>query len=405
MFSTTKAALTRQLAFSLMLISVLISCKNNTVDSGYVNESKVVVDTLFVTNLTESAADPYLGKLTYTPVGHFDDPLFGELESVAFIQPSIAFSSSDSTLTADHFFHLRLYVYQSIQYGDTLSNPSFSIYRVTSPWRGTTFKMSDEITTEAQIEANKVGTFALNDVDTTNIIDVPLSGSWVSDYRSYYNSSSSLRDSTYRYSDFGLAIVPEQGTERMAFFGMGSSQLMIFEADTSADTLSQAMVDWGYDLTRGEDSAPAENITLFSTLENYLAVDFSEKINEIEGPNFVRAELVLTEDSLRLSSTLTPGETRTDYPDMRLRLTSASDLAYDLAFNSTSSLALYSDGKYRFNLTSLFNANIFGSTDLDNLYVYAAPNSGVLGFNTFYGVSASRRNAPKLLIYRLETEE
>ena len=265
--------------------------------------------------------------------------------------------------------------------------------------------MSDEITTEAQIEANRVGNFALNDVDTTNFIDIPLSGSWINDYRSYYNSTSSLRDSTYRYSDFGLAIVPDQGADQMAFFGMGSSQLMIFEADTSADTLSQAMVDWGYDLTRGDDTAPAENITLFSTLENYLAVDFSEKINEIEGSNFVRAELVLTEDSLRLSSTLNPGETRTDYPDMRIRLSSANDLAYDLAFNSSSSLASYSDGKYRFNLTSLFNANIFGSTDVDNLYVYAAPNSGVLGFNTFYGVSASRTNAPKLLIYRLETEE
>ena len=409
MFSNTKAALTRQLAFSLMLLSILISCKDNSIGSGFVDESTVVIDTINVTGFPENSADPYLGKLTYSPVGHFSDPLFGDLETVAFFRPDIDDSDGDSALTTAHNLHLRLYVYQSIQYGDTLNDASFSIYRVGSSWRGSAFKMSDEITIlDQDIDGpfiNKVGSFALSDIDTTNYVDIPLGGAWSSAYKTYYNYDEDDRETHYRENDFGLAILPDDGAEQFAFIGFGSSSLLVFDSDTTADTLSQSMLDWGYDLTRGEDSLPEENINLFSTFENFTTIDFSDVISQLNSDNFVRAELVLTENTTLLEESLQQGEVRSEEPDIRLRLTNEEDLAYDLAFNSTNSSGAYDEGFYRFNVTSLLNANIFGSTEIDEVYLYATPNGGRFNFNTFYGTSANESVAPKLLIYRIDTEE
>ena len=405
MFSNKKAALSRQLAFSLMLFSILISCKDNSISSGYVNESKIVVDTLLISEFTENSLDPYLGRLTYSPAGKFSDPLFGDLESIAFFQPGIAISGTDSIISATNNFHLRLYVFPDEQFGDTLDNTSFSIYRVESPWRGTTFRQSDEVNIAEKIEANKVGSFDLsNVVDTTNFVDIPLSGSWVDDYRALYQNQTN-RDSVYRYSDFGLTIVPDDGANQLVYFGFGNSELMIFESNNPTDTLSQAIIDWGYDISRGEDTIPDENIALFSTLDNYLKLDFSDNVQQLNGPNFVRAELVLTENEELLAQTLSTNQIRNNMPNVGLRVTRANDLAYEFGFTSPNSIGSYDDGKYRFNLTTLLNANIFGSTPVDEIYLYAAPSNGLLGLNTFFGTTASRNNVPKMLIYRLDTEE
>ena len=403
MFSNTKAALTRQLAFSLMLLSVVISCKDSSVGSGFVEESVIVVDTIYVSNFPMQSADAYSGKLSYSPVGKFDDPLFGELESFAFFRPDIDNSDSDSVLNESTILKLRLYVYQTIQYGDTLDNPSFSIYRVGSPWRGAAYKMSDEITLQDQV--NKVGSFTLSEVDTTGFIDVELTGTWKEDYKTFYNNEEDDRDTTYQDNDFGLALLPDDGAERIVYLGLGSSSLMVFEPDTSSDTLYQAMLDWGFDFSRENETVADDHISLFSTLERFYTLDFTDEVSNLVNSNFVRAELVLTEDSLSMQESLEANEVRNEDLVMSLRLSSAVDIAYDLAFNSASSSGGYDSGDYRFNLTTLFNANIFGSTDIDNIYLYAHPSGGILGFNTFFGPTADKRDAPKLLIYRLESEE
>lgn len=111
---------------------------------------------------------------------------------------------------------------------------------------------------------------------------------------------------------------------------------------------------------------------------------------------------MLTPDSTALSESLTDDQKRTENPPFRVQLGPSSDLAYDLGFNATNSRGTIEDGLYKFDVTGLFNASIFGETDISEIYLYAGQNQGYLGFNTFFGLNAIESAVPKVLIYNLE---
>ena len=70
-----------------------------------------------------------LGQLTYSALGSFEDPLFGELSSTLYFKPSINASSTDTVL--DYMrFEMRLHLMEDEIYGDTSSTAEFDVYRI-----------------------------------------------------------------------------------------------------------------------------------------------------------------------------------------------------------------------------------------------------------------------------------
>lgn len=406
MYSTSKAALTRQLAFSLILLSTLISCsESGSVGAGFVDESEIKVDTLILADVPQSSADAYLGKITYSPIGKFNDPLFGEISSFAFFKPGIIRASSDVDLTNSVNLVMRLNVDINNVYGDQGGNPSFSVYRVTDLWRGSAYRLSDEVTYNSGQSGpfiNLVGSFEFNDVDTTGFVEFPLAGSFKSEYVQYYNNDSDDRDSTYRFEEYGLAIVPDENVNELIYARFSTSRMLIFENES--DTTTNIMLDWAYDISVENETVNPQNITLSNTYEKYSTLNFETIADQIVNTNFVRAELLINEDTEAIQSSLPAGTKRTEDLPIRLKLGPSNDIPFDLGFSNTSSLAVKEGSEYRFNVTSLINAYLFGDTEIEEVYLYAGQNSGYLGFSTFFGPSASPELAPKVLIYTLEGE-
>ncbi len=406
MIINNKAAQTRQLVFSVLLSFILLSCEESgTVGAGFISESEIVTDTITITKLPINTVDPYLGKLTYSAVGKFSDPIFGDIEAMALFKPSII-RGDIGDLSTNTKAILRLNADLDNKYGNQDNEARFRVLRVEDFWRGSAFTMSEQISVlegGGPIEA-EVGEFSLADFDTTGFVEFELSGNWKSDFIEFYNNSAEDRDSVYRFEDFGLAIVPAADANEIIYTRFSTSRLLLID-EADEDTTTNIMLDWAYDIERTGGTSPANNLVLSNLYEQFLQFDFTNMAESLDNNNFVRAELVLTVNESALENSLSDNQARFENPPFRIQLGPSTDIAYDLGFNSISTTATYEEGKYRFDVTELFNAYIFGDTDISEVYLYAAQNNGYLSFSSFFDVSADVVNAPKIIIFNLENEE
>ena len=77
MFLTNKATSKRWLTFSVLTLIGLTACEEtNTVGVDFIQESSIQVDTVRIDQIDLVEIDPYLGQLTYSALGSFEDPLF-----------------------------------------------------------------------------------------------------------------------------------------------------------------------------------------------------------------------------------------------------------------------------------------------------------------------------------------
>lgn len=403
MNSISKAALTRRLAFSVFSILLLISCSDPaSVGGGFVEQSEVKVDTIYINDLPTDNVDPYLGRLAYSAFGDFSDPLYGDISSFAMVKPSIVKSESSPDLATSDTFKLRLNIHETARYGDTTSTGTYSIYRINDLWRGSTYKKSNSITWGSEV----IGQFQMNStsVDTAGFVEVPLSGSWVDDYISYYNmDDDSARSEAYRRNEFGLAIVPDAGSNKLVYTNFSSSRLRII---TSADTSDKVILDWAYDYDKGADNQSDDHLNLFNTYERFITLNLEDIVAQLPNQNFLRAELVFSEDTTLMKYTsLDANEIRPRPSLYVLSPGPTEDKAYAFAFEGAGLSGPWSKGKYTFNLTALFNANLFGSTALDEVYIYPFASEGLMAYSSIYGVNvADKALAPKVIVYGLVKE-
>lgn len=76
MFLTNKAASKRWLTFSVLALLSITACEEtNTVGVDFIQESAIQVDTVFIDQIDLIEIDPYLGQLSYSALGSFQDPL------------------------------------------------------------------------------------------------------------------------------------------------------------------------------------------------------------------------------------------------------------------------------------------------------------------------------------------
>jgi hypothetical protein len=293
-------------------------------------------------------------------------------------------------------------------YGNKSLEGEFKVFRVNEFWRGSSFQMSEDLEVlkneTNQLTITEVGNFKLNEFDTLGIAEFSLGGTWKSDFIKFFNNTED-RDSIYKYDDFGLAIVPENDVQKIIYTKFNQSKLLIIspeqdsiDRDTSINTIS----DWAFDLEALHGSAPEENITLNNTYNPFLNLDLTYTANNIKNKNFFKAELLLTVDSTIVNESLNVNEIRTINPPFRVQIGPASDIAYSLGFNTSGVTASIDNNVYRFDITDVLNAYIYGNTEISDIFIYAAQNNGYLGFNTFFGENTALEARPKILIYNVE---
>lgn len=393
MRTNTKAARFWQLAFSVSLLIFFYSCEDpGTIGGDFVEPTEIEIDTILVTDLNVETLDPYLGRLTLSSVGSFNDSKFGTATAVSFFKPSISRISEDDTLRSTFNFFLRLNMLPVEAYGDTSTTNSYSIYRVTSPWRGVSFRKSESI---SYSDAELIGSFDDTMIDSLGFIETRLSGSWEDDYIRIFNLPDDIRDDEYREAEFGLAIVHNGASNKIATFNSTESQLTIIGADTT----SQSFLDWGYDIEQTVDPGSGGTVDLPSTYDNLLSFNLTELADQISSQNFIRAELVFDEDTLALQSSLSDTEVRPPYLGLGLVSDDVEDLAYEFVIGGFNSNAINDEGRFIFNVTSLITNYFFSDTSLDKVYVYLYSNQGGLNYTSLYDETSSIERAPKLVIY------
>ena len=400
----------------LIMLLVLSTCKESgNIGAGFLNESSIETDTVFISDLSLSKAVPYTGKLVNSPIGIFDDPLYGKLYSTGYFKPSIAKENLKiGDLSSDTKTILNLKIDINNIYGSQSTKGGYKVYRVGDLWRGSAFRMGDDLKILKNIDDSlgltEVGKFEFADIDTTGSVEFELNGTWNSDFIRFYNTKTLNRDSTYRNEDFGLVIIPDYEVDKIIYARFGSTKLTLIsevneDSTTQIDTTNQAMYDWAYNLDIEESSSLNNNINISNTFDPYIKLNLNPIVNQLSNNNFIRAEIVLVSDSTSMNATLNNDQKRTEDPPFRVQLGPSSNIAYDLGFNNSNSKAIVSSGVYRFDITGLLNANLFGETDLSEIYLYAGQNLGYLGFNTFYGLNSDLENVPKVILYNIVEED
>lgn len=402
MYIKTKAAITWRLTFSIIFLSLMVACEDpGSIGGGFVEKTEINIDTIMVTNLSILNEDAYFGRLNRTPIGRYNDQLYGNIEAISFFKPSNSRASSTFFLNPDSTrLELKLHLIEGEIYGDTTASASYSIYRINSLWRGSTFRNSMDIGYNA---AELIGEFTDADVDTNGYTAVNLVGSWKDDYINLYNLPDSTRADEYQYTDYGLAIVPELSNSNITYANYSISSLNVIR-ENIADTTSIFILDWGTDLDLNGEVVDPEKTTLQSTFGTVFKLNLAEVADQISNINFVKAELVFKEDTLDITNSIGNNEVRTNGLGLAIKVGPFDDIPFELGFGNIDISSISNDGIYTFSITNLLNNYIYGEATLTDIYIYLASNQGSLGFTRIYNSSSTTENAPKLILYGLEGE-
>lgn len=385
----------RVLFLMLLSVTLLTSCNDKTgpVGGGIIPVSEISYDTLMATGFTPTSIDGYGGKFNFFPIGRYNDQLFGDVESIAYLKPSITGVVLDSPLPNGYIMYLDL-AFDSVNvYGDSLSQSNFAVYKVTEGWRGNEFRLSNKPNYDT---ANPIGVFSRGKQDSVRI---QLSHSWLNEYATVLNDTTATQDSTFFYDFFGLAIVPTGGSSKISFPTITQSRFWLINA-TLGDTAFVRIHDWAYNLNRTNVVPIPERLTLTNTLENFYNLSLKEELDTLKAQNILKAELIVYEDTEQLKNTLPANHTRLDITGVALKNGFTTSLEYDLFFKEPESRGLFDSriNGYRFDITPLVNTYIFGTLDSDDLYLDIRPSDGLLRSTILYDETAPDSLKPKLIL-------
>lgn len=390
---------------SLLVLPVLLSsCEDpGSVGSSFTqNDGEVSIDTVQVEGIESEQLNSYSGQLPFLSPGRFDDPLFGEVEIISLLRPSIASATSEDEMEEDANMKLRLFVNNDLTYGDSTASATYDLFELDQTWRGGEWKLSDEPTI---MENAQVGSFSVDEEDS---IDVTLEGDWVDEYREFFNSEETDKDSLYRAQFPGLAVVPSNAA-KLSPIDMDSSRVII---ENEEDTLEYTFRDGANSLTReNEADVPGDTRTVHNTLEEVLSFEMDLTEENIGSLDVSRVELVFYEDNETLSNTISevsgPAQ-RTPYDAASLFLAEPGDLpsAVDPG-DPLGDEAEYreSDHSFRFNITEIVKQNMVdGIPEDQQFYLRLQSNDGTLRSSLFHTEDAPEGKKPILIVTSVKNE-
>ncbi len=353
----------------------------------------------------------YSGNLGLFSAGHFEDPLFGEVESMGLIKPALAANNEDVQFADSSRMRLKLAINRPTVYGDTLSEARFDLVEINEIWRASAWQLNDEIELSA---GAPVASFTVADDDT---IEIPLSDEWAQKYGTFYNNADSTRDSSYVRQFYGLAVVPQNASKivsvnpvdsRFIITGLDNSS-----DDTEPDSLEVGLREAAYSIDRTNvSSGTPDGEKVYNTLEQVLTFDFDFSSENIQPVNVSRVELVIYRDNLSMQESIEqagPSAVRPAAGTLRLHLVEGDELPQSIDPGATIvSPATFddSDNGYHFNMTGLINQRFFDNANSDLMFYLtvggnnidaARTNDGVIRSTVLYNDQAGA-NAPKVIV-------
>ncbi|MEX0770298.1 MAG: hypothetical protein WD035_06170 [Balneolaceae bacterium] len=382
-------------------------------DPGFVGgnllneEADVVTNSIQPGSIEEVSRSAFTGNLRFMAMGHYNDPLYGEINSVAFLKPAIN-TSNVSTIGGEDTMQLRL-VLDSRVYGDSTSTAEFEIYRVDEFWRGNEIRFGDQISFD---ESQVVGQFSVAESDT---ILVDLDKAWVSDYKDFLEMSDSNRDSLYRNNFFGLAIAAVSGSSKILFPRMRPSteeensdtefvRFVVDNEDEEVERRYQTVLDWAMTLER-LDTPESQNsdtgsFKVHNYLDSFLEIDLGLTEEKLSSKNLANVELVFYKDRETERNSLPPGHTRPGVNRARIHIINDERIS-DVIFNRSPgfiSEEQTTDHSFRFDITDYANTVLFSTPPSGKLYLSVESINGLLFSTIFHTGEGLEEYKPKILV-------
>ncbi|WP_421773217.1 DUF4270 family protein [Gracilimonas sp.] len=389
----------------LTLVIIFNGCEDpGSVGSDFVERPRLTFDTLSISQTEALSYNAYSGRLSFIPFGKYSDQLFGEVDVLSLVQPSIN-PPVDDSIDVDENFQLKMRIQLDSlpHYGDTLSQSNFNIYEISSDWRGRSIRIDDEIQ-----YSNQVGSFTVGDEED---IIVDLSQDWVDRYKNFYFNESASSDSLYANQMKGLALVADQNNSRISFARTSNFNFMIVngvESDTT-DTISVPLMDWGFTLERTGAVNSPNTFPLHSTLEGMMKITMPNDVlkEESQSENIIRADLVFYEAEDEMSQSLSANHNRPPVNFLNLYLEPDIEPVYEYQFGATigSSDTDIGDGVFKINITNYVNSVLFGEQSEDELVIGTRSTPGQLRSTLIYDFTAPENLRPKLIITSLADQQ
>lgn len=371
------------------------------------------------------SGNTFSGRLPNTSVGYFEDPVYGTIRSVALIKPSISKTEVD-TLTAEDKLSLNIVLNPTI-YGDENGVSSFEIYETDEIWRGTQLKYNQPIDVDF---GSKVGEFQVSAEDTTAMVE--LSDVWTEKFMEFHNSTSADRDSLYRITFPGLAVVPSESNQQIRFIknirndsnnedevittfvvekpeDEESTENDEEDEEENDDILNLSVRDWGASFVHsGSSNNPGNGNFAMSNISHVLRLDPEIDKDLLASKNIVSAQLLLYKDTE--PETSTPGIERPVTNSVRVHLFSEQpeDLMAEIFTTSASFFTTINDGEdededekeenvFRVNISQYIRNEVFGDADEQKLYLTIQSVNGIL-YSTHFFDQSEAATKPRIVI-------
>jgi hypothetical protein len=393
-------------AFALLLF---VGCEEPGVVGGAFidDEGNLVTNEFPVKEMTPTSSLSYSGRLDVVPMGHYDDPLFGEITSVGLIRPdlnSITLNRIDSTETVA----LKL-VFNGTEYGDTLSTAFFDVYEVAEPWRGKQLRYGDQISYDP---TKKIGSFAIAQADTALI---PMPEDWIFRYNGFISDTTTATDSTYIFDMPGFAIVPDVSrSQKMVFLDLGtdasgvveSETTRLFSEDTTGTFQYQRMADWGAAVQREASIfQPTTSYKAMNTFEAFQKIDYEFTRESLVSQNLARVEMIFYEDTELLEGSLPGSHVRPAVTRANIHIVDDGDVGEEVFAGSPvfTTVKDTSINGFRFNLTSTANLFLFDTLQTHKYYLTVETNNGSFQQTVLHGPdSPNESKRPHIIVTAIE---
>ena len=375
-------------------------------DSGdVIEQSTIKIDNFEFLNTTT-----FSGNLQFMALGKYDDPLFGMIETVAFVRPSIIRANIEFLTSTDNMT-LQLH-FSSEVLGDTTTTANFSVYEISGLWRGNELFYTDNLSFDT---SNKLGEFSVSSQDSINI---ELDDEWVSRYDEFLTNEADNRDSIYRAEFPGLAIVSDDAAGSKILFARMRAATDLLGAPTGEpvtsfpverpstdEVLNQTTLDWGNTITRSAiDSGAIMNtnsFASFNTLEQLFAFEPDFSAENLEGRSLSRVELQIFENAGLVNQSLPQNHVRPDVQNLRIHLLSNDNNVAEQIFSNVSTFGATrdsTDNSFRFNITNFANSRIFGDSGEGKFYFSIEGVNGLLFSTLFFDTDALENRQPRINI-------
>jgi hypothetical protein len=401
-------------AFLLLSVLVIAGCDS----TGLVGEGLVPDDS----DIKQSAVEPdtfetisantFSGRLQNSAMGYFEDPLYGNLNAVTLLKPSISRAQIEDLQPGDTM--TLLLSFSSVVYGDDLAGSEFEIFEAGEIWRGNELRYNNEISVDF---SNKVGEFQVTNEDS---LEVELSQAWVEKLRTFFDQPTGVRDTLFVNNFPGLAIVPSAGSQNIRFIRHSreeegspiETRFLVYTAveengngDDEDEVVGRRLdlSDWGSSVIRTDEPESTDGMVMHS-IDRILKIDFDLPVEELRNRNITNATLVLT---LRKDNEeLFPEINRPEIRSVRGHsfTVEPSDLPSEIFTAPSRFISTINEGEntFSFNLTQYVLNEVFGERGEGPIYITLQTVNGILYSSMFYDDNAIESRRPRIVITSFE---